>query len=51
MSKPRFASTSRRRTVRVVTASGGDSLLTAADELDGGDVLPGFWMAVNSLFA
>lgn len=41
----------RRRTVRVRTADGGDRLLTEADELDGGAVLPGFRVPVARLFA
>ena len=40
----------RRRTVRVRAADGTDHLLTEADELDGGDVLPGFRLPVARLF-
>jgi Uma2 family endonuclease len=41
----------RRRTVRVRAADGSDRVLTEGDELDGGDVLPGFRLAVARFFA
>ncbi len=41
----------RRRTVRVRGADGTDRLLTEADELDGGEVVPGFRMSVARFFA
>jgi len=41
----------QRRTVRVRRPGGGDRLLTEADEWDGEDVLPGFWVPVARLFA
>ena len=40
----------RRRTVRVRAADGTERVLTEADELDGGDVLPGFRLPVARLF-
>ena len=40
----------RRRTMRVPKADGTDRLLTAADELDGGPVLPDFRVRVARLF-
>jgi Uma2 family endonuclease len=41
----------RRRTVRVYTARHQSETLTTADELDGGDVLPGFRLAIADWFA
>lgn len=41
----------RKRTVRALTAPGAATLLREADALDGGDVLPGFAVAVREIFA
>jgi Uma2 family endonuclease len=41
----------RRRTVRVYTARHDFETLTTADELDGGDVLPGFRLSIADWFA
>ncbi len=41
----------QRRTIRVRPADGRERLLTEADELDGGKVLPGFRMPVARLFS
>ncbi|HEY8504481.1 MAG TPA: Uma2 family endonuclease [Gemmataceae bacterium] len=40
-----------RRTVAVYTAADQGTTLTAADTLDGGDVLPGFALPLRDLFA
>lgn len=40
----------RRRTVTVSTPGGRQTILTDADELDGGDVMPGFRVRVAELF-
>ena len=40
----------RRRTIRVVTADEPERLLRESDDLDGGDVLPGFRVAVSEVF-
>jgi Uma2 family endonuclease len=42
---------SRARTVRVYTSETSFADLTAADSLDGRDVLPGFTLPVANLFA
>jgi Uma2 family endonuclease len=39
------------RTVRVSTAPNDFRLLTEADTLDGGDVLPGFTLSLQEFFA
>jgi len=41
----------RRRTVTVYTPDAEPRVLTEADELDGGDVLPGFRLPVRAIFA
>ncbi|HEU5118869.1 MAG TPA: Uma2 family endonuclease [Isosphaeraceae bacterium] len=41
----------KTRTVRVYTSPRDSAVLTADDHLDGGDVLPGFSVSVNELFA
>lgn len=41
----------RKRFVRVLTAPGAETLLRETDTLDGGDVLPGFSVAVREIFA
>jgi Uma2 family endonuclease len=41
----------RRKTVRVWKGDGTDRLLSEDDELDGGEVLPGFRILVSRLFA
>jgi Uma2 family endonuclease len=40
----------RRRTIRVHTAD-GERLFVEADDLEGGDVLPGFRLPISALFA
>jgi Uma2 family endonuclease len=40
----------RKRTVHIHTPDGKVQLLTEADELTGGDVLPGFRVPVASIF-